>query len=282
MSSSDDGPFPFSDLSLSRRLERAEGHGCVEYAEARARLSPDSGAAWIEAAGAYAVFDGVTSPVTQTFGLGLFEKPTRADMEVIEAFFRTRGAPVYHEVSPLADLSLLPLLNERGYQPFELTSVLFRTIAPGLRLTAPRNERIQVRQVQVEDWELWAQTAVRGWAEFGDPDQLRELTRISAAKPNLLAFLAELDGQAIASGALAIWQGVALLAGASTIPEARNQGAQLALLESRLRAGAEAGCDIAMMGALPGSTSQRNAERNGFRIAYTRIKWRLPQGSAQP
>jgi len=29
------------------------------------------------------------------------------------------------------------------------------------------------------------------------------------------------------------------------------------------------------MGALPGSASQRNAERNGFRIAYTRIKWRL-------
>ena len=29
------------------------------------------------------------------------------------------------------------------------------------------------------------------------------------------------------------------------------------------------------MGALPGSASQRNAERNGFRIAYTRIKWAL-------
>jgi hypothetical protein len=28
------------------------------------------------------------------------------------------------------------------------------------------------------------------------------------------------------------------------------------------------------MGAQPGSGSQRNAERNGFRIAYTRIKWR--------
>jgi hypothetical protein len=28
-----------------------------------------------------------------------------------------------------------------------------------------------------------------------------------------------------------------------------------------------------MMGALPGSNSQRNAERNGFQIAYTRTKW---------
>jgi hypothetical protein len=30
-----------------------------------------------------------------------------------------------------------------------------------------------------------------------------------------------------------------------------------------------------MVCAAPGSTSQRNAERNGFRIAYTRIKWHL-------
>jgi hypothetical protein len=28
-----------------------------------------------------------------------------------------------------------------------------------------------------------------------------------------------------------------------------------------------------MMGANPGSGSQRNAERHGFRIAYTQIKW---------
>ena len=28
-------------------------------------------------------------------------------------------------------------------------------------------------------------------------------------------------------------------------------------------------------GAAPGSASQRNAERQGFRIAYTRIKWML-------
>ncbi|MCA1573915.1 MAG: GNAT family N-acetyltransferase, partial [Acidobacteria bacterium] len=59
----------------------------------------------------------------------------------------------------------------------------------------------------------------------------------------------------------------------------RKQGAQLALLEGRLRYAAQQGCDIAMMGALPGSGSQRNAERNGFRIAYTRVKWHLPDAA---
>ena len=34
----------FSDLALSRRLERAEGQACVQFAKARLRLFPDSGA----------------------------------------------------------------------------------------------------------------------------------------------------------------------------------------------------------------------------------------------
>jgi hypothetical protein len=37
----------------------------------------------------------------------------------------------------------------------------------------------------------------------------------------------------------------------------------------------EHGCDLAMMVAEAGSNSQRNAEREGFSIAYTRTKWRL-------
>ena len=86
--------MPFSDLSLSRRPERAEGHACVEYAEARRRLYPDSGASWMECAGAYAVFDGVDSPLTQTFGLGIFEELSSASLDAIERFFLERAAPV--------------------------------------------------------------------------------------------------------------------------------------------------------------------------------------------
>ena len=49
------------------------------------------------------------------------------------------------------------------------------------------------------------------------------------------------------------------------------------LVESvRLAVAREQGCTVGMMVAQAGSGSQRNAERNGFRIAYTRYKWRLP------
>src|SRR4051812_49600379 len=106
MPGTDAETYPFADLDLSRRLERAEGRACASFAEARARLSPDSGAKWIEVAGTLAMFDGPASPITQTFGLGMFAKATGPDLDAIEAFFRERGAPVYHEVSPLADADL--------------------------------------------------------------------------------------------------------------------------------------------------------------------------------
>ncbi len=248
-----------------------------------AKAFPNSGAQWMEVAGAYAMYDGVTSPLTQTFGLGLFETVSGADIEQIEKFFRERGAPVLHEVSPLADLTLLALLNDRGYQPLEFTSVMFRPIRPGVRFTELRNEIIRVRMVSGDENELWARTAARGWSEFTElADFMLELAQVSAKRSDALSFLAELDGQPIATGALSICEGVALLAGASTIPEGRKQGAQLALLDTRLRYAAEQGCDIAMMCAQPGSASQRNAERQGFRIAYTRVKWRLPLPDAQP
>jgi hypothetical protein len=221
--------------------------------------------------------------MTQTFGLGLYQKVARPDREALEQFFQARGAPVFHEVSPLADLALLALLNERGYQPVEFTSVLVRPIRRDVRLAAPPTERMRVRLVPGAEQELWAQTAAQGWCEFRElADQLLELMRVNVARPGARAFLAELDGRAIAAGVMSICEGIALLGGASTIPEARNQGAQRALLESRLRAGAESGCDLAMMCAAPGSASQRNAERQGFRIAYTRIKWRLAPRAVLP
>lgn len=270
-------PPYFSDRALARRLERAEARANAEFVEARAHVRPDCGAEWIEVAGAFAMYDGVNSPLTQTFGLGLFDPVGDSEMATLEGFFRQRGAEVCHEISPLADPSLLLLLNERGYQPLEFSSVLSRPIRPGIELNTGRGEAIKVRLALPGEEELWAETALRGWQDTAPQfvEFMRELGPINTHRANSRCFLAEWRGEPIAAGALCLFEGVALLAGASTRPEWRKRGAQLALLESRLRYGAEQGCELAMIAAQPGSASQRNAERHGFRIAYTRLKWRL-------
>lgn len=257
---------------MARRLERAEALSNARFVEARASVTPASAACWIEAAGAHAMFDGPSSPATQTFGLGMFQAPAAADLDRIEAFFTERGAPIFHEVSPLADAGVVPLLTSRGYHPLEFTSVLYQPIdAAGLN--ARPAPGIAVRQVGPDDAEVYARTSAGGWSESGFGDFVLEMARVTLASRGSALFLAELDGAPIATAALNLVDGVAHFAGASTIPAGRNRGAQLALLDHRLRYAAAHGCDIALMGALPGSGSQRNAERNGFRIAYTRIKW---------
>jgi GNAT superfamily N-acetyltransferase len=267
----------FADITLARRLERAEARSNASFVEAHARLRPEAGAEWIEVAGAYAMFDGVHSPCTQTFGLGMSQLPTDAELGAIEKFFRARGAPIFHEVSPLADKGLLPMLNERGYRPYEMSTVMFLPLAERAARRVP-NEAIGVRPVKDgdQDRELFVRTFAEGWSEYTEyAEFMLEMARISAITEGNVPFIAELDGRAVACGSLSIRDDVALFAGASTVPAFRRRGAQQALLEARFRYAREAGCELALMGADPGSGSQRNAERQGFRIGYTRTKWKL-------
>lgn len=267
----------FSDKELSQKLERTEARSNADFVETRQRLSPDSGAEWIEVAGAYAMFDGVQSPLTQTFGLGLFEEITDAEIDRLEEFFKKHGAPVFHEVSPMADASLIALLNQRGYQPVELTSVMFRPLVMENLPVGQLNPQITTRVIESDEVDIWAQTAADGWSTEmpGMGDFMFQFCRIGAQCAGAFPYIAELDGKPISTGALLIYEDAALLAGASTIPEGRKQGAQSALLSARLSHAAGAGCTMAIIGASPGSQSQRNAEKNGFRIAYTRTKWQL-------
>jgi GNAT superfamily N-acetyltransferase len=266
--------MPFSDLALSRRLERAEGRACAQYADARRHPFPDSGAEWIECAGAYAVFDGIDSPITQSFGLGLFEELSPASLDVIEGFFVDRRALVLHEVSPRAGVAALDLLCSRNYRPIEISNVLYRHVE---QPTVEPQSHIRVRVIGPEEAQLWTNISARGWAHEHPEllDFLLQLGTISSAREQSLCFLAELDDNPGAAGVLCFHQGVALFGGSATIPELRRRGLQTALLHERMRYAFDHGCDLAMMVAEPGSDSQRNAERKGFRIAYTRTKWRL-------
>ena len=261
--------YPHSDVALSRRLERCEAKTNAAMVTARGLLHPESGASFIERAGAYAMFDSAGSPLTQTFCLGLFETPAEEDLDALEEFFVTREAPMFHEVSPLAHSETLVLLSRRGYRPVELTTILYRPLAP-----VARTSDVQTRIAGPGEHDLWGATSAQGWSEYPElAEFMLDLGRVTAMSRGTYAFLAEIDGTPVATGALAMHDGVAILAGASTIPSERKRGAQRALLEARLQYAFENGCDLATMGALPGSASQRNAERQGFRIAYTRIKW---------
>ncbi len=265
--------YPDVNGSLAERLERAEARACIAYLETARRLDSASPASWTRIGGAELLFDGVSSPLTQTFGLGTSELASDAGLTQIEAFFEARGAPVAHEVSALTHPSTWDLLSRRGYSPTETSTVLVRPTT-----TPPHNpSAVTTRVIAAHEVELWVSIFAEGVREESE-----ELGRILEALGRVIAhsgaicFLGELGGEPIAAAVLNIQAEIAVLGGARTVRAARRQGAQTALLAARLSFAAERGAALAMMvAASVGSGSQRNAERQGFRPAYTRSKWEL-------
>lgn len=263
----------FMDQPLACRLERVEGTVGASFTDVRRRLMPHVGAGWRDFDGTYAIFDGPGSPMTQSFGLGLSGAITAQSLVAIETFFESRGADTTHEVTSLAGLETVALLVDRGYRPVELGTVLVQLLDPDIAVPA---SPLRVRPALTADREAWIRTSVAGWSDDAAPAQaIHELAEAAFENPTMSSFLVEHEGVPIATAALGIHEGVALLAGASTIRVGRGRGAQNLLLAVRLAAARQHGCDLAMMVTAPGSTSQRNAERRGFRIAYTRTKWQL-------
>jgi GNAT superfamily N-acetyltransferase len=263
----------FSDLSLARRLEAAEGNACAQFTVARRRLFPDSDSEAIRIAGVDVVYDGLDSPTTQTFGLGMLEDATAEVLQQIEDFFAQRGSPTLHEVSPFAGVATLQLLYERGYCPIDISNVLYRPIEAAAESSLPPG--IDVHVISPDEAALWTEVSARGWTH--DHPELeafmKQFGALLSTREGSACFLASIAGIPAAASALFLHRGVALFAGGATVPEHRRRGLQSALLESRMRFAREHGCDLAMIVTEAGSNSQRNAQRRGFQIAYTRIKW---------
>lgn len=267
----------YSDKALSQQLEKTEACFNAAFVCSRMQMFPNRKAEWIAINGTYAMFDGVESPLTQTFGLGLFENLSLKTIEELEKFYRQFSAPIFHEVSPMADPSHMDVLYKCGYQPIELTNILYKPLSKENAVYPPINSEITTQSMQKGEEKIWASVSAQGWnLEAPDLSEfIYEFAQVAIQSRGVLSFFANLHGKPISTGMLYIDNNIALLAGDSTIAEGRNRGAQNALIEARLSYAAAHGCTVAMMATSPGSQSQKNAEKKDFRLAYTRTKWKL-------
>jgi GNAT superfamily N-acetyltransferase len=250
-----------ADLSLARRIEAAEA------ANARCCTSQPS-SAFLEAAGGCAIFAGVESPLTQVVGIGLNGPATAADIDAIEAFFRSRGAGVSIDLCPLADPSLLPLLAARDYCLTEFNNVLVKRLAGTPIVATPR-----VRRAMAGESDLWSHTVGRGFFEQPEltSDEM-DVGRAIFAVPGVFCYLSVADAvEPAGGGALSIRDGLATLFADSTIAPWRQRGLHFELIAARLNEALARGADMATASTLPGSASQRNYERHGFQVAYTKV-----------
>jgi GNAT superfamily N-acetyltransferase len=263
----------FMDLELARRVEHAEGNACRECAEAFHLARPEFPVAVEKIAGGVAVFAGVDSPVTQAIGVGLGGAVSDEDLARLGEFFLARNAPAAVELCPLVEMSLYEKFAERGYRLLEVSNVLIREIAAAGDSKPWGPREVTVRSAARDQAKLWTRTVAQGFAEqFPVTPEMLEVMEGFFRAVNATAFLAYVDGELAGGAALAMHGGVCGLFGASTLPDFRRRGVQAALLDARIDWATNQGCDLAVSIAAPGSISQRNIERAGFRVAYTRTK----------
>jgi GNAT superfamily N-acetyltransferase len=240
----------FADTALVRRIEAAEALNAAGCGES------------IEIGGGYASFAGVGSPLTHAIGLGLHGLVAAADFDRLEDFYKSRGSAVNLDLYPHADWSMFELVAARGYRIVECNNVLVGPVA------GSPDARVRM----VDDAEVWSRTVVEGFfpaTNFSEPelDVCRRLLKLE----NATAWLATVDGNAAAGAAMNTRGKLALLFADSTLQKYRGHGLHLALIRARLKQAADMGCDLATASTAPGSTSQHNYERAGFRVIYTKL-----------
>jgi hypothetical protein len=261
----------FADLDLARRLEGIEAWCGAECARARMQIRPEADTAAVAVAGGYAFFFGEGSPLTEAKGMGMSGPVSDEDLEAMERVFSDRGVPAKVMVCPLADPSLLEGLARRDFRPIGFEDVLYRALDRFETFTMPPRE-FAADWAGPDETELYGLTLARGFVAPDEPGpELLEIAAMAARVEGMKGLLAQVDGVPAGAASLLIRDGLAMLGGASTLPAHRNRGIQTSLAYMRLDHAAAAGCKLATMGAAPGSTSHRNAERLGFRVAYTKL-----------
>jgi len=262
----------FVDKALARRFESGEEMPQVEYARVFRKTRPEIGAEEEEICGGHMVFAGLGSPIGRTTGAGLDQPFTAADLDRIEDFYRSHQAPSQVDLCPLHGPDLFGLFKQRGYAIAELNNVLYRKLGAGEKFPSP-SAGYEVRRGTPDEAEAAGAIVETAFFPDGAPEAFRGLITPLYQMKAGLAFVATVEGKPVAcgTGLVIAKHKVFALCGAGTLADYRGRGLQTALLRARLAAAVNAGCEYAAVVTQGGTTSQRNVERLGFHVAYSKV-----------
>lgn len=262
----------FVDKGFARRLESVEEMPQVLYARAFQKTRPEVGAAEKEICGGHMVFAGLGSPIGRATGVGLDGPFTSEDLDRIEHFYLEHKAPSQVDLTPMHEPAIFEMFKERGYSIAELNNVLYRKLDREETFPSPP-AHCEIRRSPSEEADVTGAIVESAFFPDGAPEAFRGLIQPLYQMENALAFVATVGGKPVACGTgLVIKEHrVFALCGAGTQSAFRGRGLQTALLRARMAAAVKAGCEYAVVVTRGGTTSQRNAGRLGFRVAYSKV-----------
>ena len=232
------------------------------------RFGFDAQYRWL--AGGYAIWAGHWTHLTQGIGIGTSGEVTPRSVQQISRYFRSKQAvPTVYICDALP--SAVHEFVCGGYRLLGHWNVLARDLSGALD-SIPANSLAAHRCSPAEESD-WIRACSQGFLSKMDVDSDElEIGAIVAGVPDAIRFSArDTEGAVYGTGALTCQSRVALLFADSTRPAYRGKGAQSALIRSRLAHARAAKCDLAMAVVEPGSNSERNFLRHGFKKAYRRL-----------
>jgi GNAT superfamily N-acetyltransferase len=270
----------YLDRGLAHRLE---GLICSEFSricDVADTLFPRNSVQCASVGGGVALWLGEGSPVNQAAGLGMEGPVTVEDLARLENFYHERGADAVLSLCPFADHSLLAGLAKRGWHVTEFENLFLLELGGSVatkRIKAwepTLDAAVEVRVCMPEERAIWARVTAQGFSNSETPERgHEEYGRIMAEREEAILVLGWVDGEPAGTGTLVIDEGVGWLSGDSTLPKFRRRGIQQEIQRHRLEIAREAGCELAVTESEPGSASQRNMERHGFRLAYSHVEF---------
>lgn len=190
---------------------------------------------------------------------------------------RALGVDTHPDLDPSIDAGWFA---ERGFQPAYGERVWWRELAGFV--PDPPAPGVVIERAAPDDAVTYARTLNIGFGEAEDC-ALGAVFARKIGHDGWYHYLAMVDGTPGAAAALFVQDGVADCFVASTMPGARQRGAQTALINRRLADGLAAGCDIATAQSVVDNSSPRNFARRAFQPIYDRtIYYRVLQHSENP
>jgi hypothetical protein len=174
------------------------------------------------------------------------------------------------EVVPAPDHApLLEYLHAHKFYQCSFANVLYGVPA---HMRALVFSGVMVREVEAGEFAR----AIAEMDNVPEPERAK-LIAVRAAEfaQDWRCYLGYLDGVPAARAAMWLKDGVAVLGFAETLPAFRTRGGQTALIRHRIAEAARAGCDLLTAQTPVGLSSQRNMERAGLRLAFTKVNWKL-------
>jgi hypothetical protein len=189
---------------------------------------------------------------------------------------RARGVSPYVSVPPDRDgtAAAEAWLGDNGFVPASGWMKFLRDAHPP-RFAAPKD--VEVVELSVPSQESFGMIATTG---FGMPAWAAALFAGLPGRGGWRCYVARVEGEAQACGAMLIDDGVAAFGVGATLAPARRRGCQLALLHRRIVDAAAAGCRTLFVETGERAEdrpagSYRNILRAGFKESYPCPNWRL-------